>query len=689
MTKKEAQERVKKLREEINYHRYLYHVLDRQEISDAALDSLKKELENLEEKFPELIIPDSPTQRVGGEPLSEFMKVGHRHPMLSLNDAFSIEELEAWEERITRFLGGVRPREYFAELKVDGFAIELVYEKGILEVGSTRGDGLVGEDVTQNLKTIDSIPLKLEIREKILSEDLKIMAGRALSGALVVRGEVFMTITVFKKVNEEQRRKGEDPYANPRNLAAGSIRQLDSRIAQSRDLEFLSYGIATDLGQKDHATEHALLKILGFKIIKDAKICASIEEAEKFWKDVGKKRTRLPYQIDGVVVTVNDNNAFRKLGVVGKAPRGAVALKFPAEQAATVVEGIIIQVGRTGALTPVAVLRPVGVGGTIITRATLHNEDEVARKDVRVGDTVIIHRAGDVIPEVLRVLPKLRPAETKPFRMPRECPICRFPAIRRSGEAAVYCSNHSCFAQEKAGIIHFVSKKGFDIEGLGDKIIDQLINNGLIADAADLFQIKKGDLSGLDRFGEKSAANLFYAINKSKTVTLVKFLAALGIRHVGEELSQNLARFLGQRGKISSPIDIWGKAKKMSEEDWQELPDVGFVVAKSLREWFNDLKNEKFLKSLEKGGVKIISPRPFVGGGEFSGKIFVLTGQLSETTRDEAKNKIRSWGGKVSSSVSRDTDFLVAGKNPGSKYEKAKELGIKIISEKEFLEMGE
>jgi DNA ligase (NAD+) len=679
MTKQEAKRRIAKLREVINYHEYRYHVLDKPEIGDAAFDSLKHELYQLEQQYPDLITPDSPTQRVSGKALDKFRKVKHKVPMLSLEDVFYKEELQAWEERIKKKLQASSYRlqklDYFAELKVDGFAISLIYKNGLFIQGSTRGDGRVGEDVTQNLKTISSIPLRLVLHQKLPSKKIEERVKRLIKrGEIEVRGEVYMTVKAFEKVNQERQKKRLPLYANPRNTAAGSIRQLDPKVAASRELNFLAYDIVTDLGQKTHQEEHQISQALGFRT-DQGQYCKNLKEVVVFWEKIKKQRERLAYQIDGVVVNVNNNKIFEKLGVVGKAPRGAIAFKFPAQEATTVIEDIIVQVGRTGALTPVACLRPVRLGGTTITRATLHNEDEIKRLDVRIGDTVIIQRAGDVIPDVVKVLKRMRTGQEKKFRMPKQCPVCSSQVIRPAGEAIHRCSNKNCGAQQRERICHFVSKKGFDIVGLGPKIVNQLMDEGLISDPADIFSLTEGDLVPLERFAEKSAANLIRAINQSKEISLAKFIFALGIRHVGEETAINLARHFGQLEKL----------KKASLEELLKVKDIGEVVAQSIFKWFNNRTNQRLLDKLIKSGLRIKEIRPVKK--KLLGKTFVLTGELDSLSREEAKAKIRELGGDVSSSVSKKTDFVVVGHQPGSKYEKAKKLGVKIISEKEFLEM--
>lgn len=684
MTKKTAKKRIEKLKGEINRHRYLYHVLDRQEISDAALDSLKHELYKLEQKYPDLITPDSPTQRVGGKPLDKFKKVKHKVPMLSIEDVFSKEELEDWEKRIKKLL---QPKiaeqvDYFTEMKIDGFGISLIYKNGVFIEGSTRGNGKVGEDVTQNLKTIHSIPLRLrepnesELKKYGFSAEARQKIHKASQkGEIEVRGEVYMTKKVFEKINKEREKKGEPLYANPRNTAAGSIRQLDPKLAASRDLKFLAYDLIADLDQENHQQEHKITKILGFKT-DEGKYCKNLEEVMNFFKEVGKKREKLPFQIDGVVVNVNNNDIFEQLGAIGKSRRGRIALKFPGKQATTVVKDIKIQVGRTGALTPVAVLKPVSLGGTTISHATLHNEDEIKRLDVRIGDTVIIQRAGDVIPDVVESLKRLRTGKEKKFHIPKKCPICGSKVVRPEGEAVHRCTNSQCGAIQKQKLYHFVSKKAFDIEGLGPKIINQLMDEGLVSTPADIFELKQGDLVPLERFAEKSAENLVKSIKQSKKISFSRFIYALGIRHVGEETAINLADNFNNLNEL----------KKANVDDLLSIKDIGGVVAKSIYKWFSNKKNLKLLDKLDRVGVKIQYPKK-KQAGKLKGKIFVLTGELKSLTRDEAKEKIRQLGGDISSSVSKNTDYIVVGKEPGSKYNDAKKLGVKIINEKKFLKL--
>ncbi len=646
MNKDEAKERVVKLRKEINHHRYLYHVLDKQEISDSALDSLKKELFDLEKEFPDLITLDSPTQRIGGKALKKFDKIKHSQPMLSFNDAFSEKDMEDWLERISKLLGS-KKTDFYCELKIDGLAIELVYKKGILFAGSTRGDGTIGEDVTQNLKTIEAIPLRLKNDKDI-----------------TVRGEVFIPKKVFEKFKKD--------YANPRNLAAGSVRQLDPKITASRKLDSFIYDILIEA--ETHEGKHKILKSLGFKTNPYNKHCQDLEAVFKFHRHVQKIRDKIPYEIDGIVVVVNSNKLFDKLGVIGKAPRGAIAFKFPGKQAVTVVEDIKLQVGRTGALTPVAHLKPIKVGGVIISRATLHNEDEIKRLGLKIKDTVIVGRAGDVIPDIIKVLPNFRTGKEKDFTIPKICPACGGKVVKKT--ALHYCSNPNCFAQRKEYFYHFVSKPAFDISGLGPKIIDQLLEADLISDPADLFDLEVGDLIPLKRFAEKSADNLIKALNDKKEINLARFIYSLGIRNVGEETALDLAKQFGSLDKL----------RKINLEQLENIQDIGPIVAKSIYSWFKEKRNVVFLNKLEKA-VKIINYQLLIVNYKLKNKTFVLTGELDSMSRDEAKVRIRNLGGDVSSSVSNNTDYVVIGSEPGSKYDKAKKLEVKILREKQFLEM--
>jgi DNA ligase (NAD+) len=685
----EAKARIEKLKKVIDHHRYLYHVLDKEELPDSAFDSLKHELYKLEQQFPELITPDSPSQRVGGASRKEFEKVEHRTPMLSIEDLFSEKELWDWESYLKKLAPSAH-FEYFSELKIDGFAVSLIYENGLFTVGATRGNGRIGEDVTQNLKTIESIPLRLEIKGKLPFKEIEEKVKKLIErGRVEIRGEVYMEKKAFERLNKKLSDRGEKTFANPRNLAAGSIRQLDPKLAASRPLKFLAYDIVTDLGQKKHSEEHQILPALGFKT-DPGKVHKDLSGAIDFWRKTAEKRESLPYLIDGIVITVNDNSLYRRLGVAGKSARGNRAFKFSPKQAATKVLDIKVQVGRTGAVTPVAYLEAVSVGGTTITRATLHNEDEIKRLGVKIGDTVVVERAGDVIPIISKVFFALRTAKEKEFHFPRVCPVCGEKLVRSAGESVWRCQNKNCQARKREKLYYFVSKKAFDIDGLGPKIIDQLVEAGLISGAVDLFTLKEGDLLPLENSGikkpkallrgiaEKSARNLVSAIQKSKETSLPRFVYALGIRHVGEETSVVLADYFGSIEKL----------QKASKEELEKIPDIGGKVSESIYNWFRSKKNQKFIDDLMKVGVKVLSPkkRPATER-KLDGKTFVLTGSLKEMTRTEAERRIRFLGGHPSSSVSKKTDFVVVGKDPGSKVEKAKEFGVKTISEREFLDL--
>lgn len=661
--KKEVGGRIDKLRKLINYHRYLYHVLDRQEISDAALDSLKKELYDLEQKYPEFVAIDSPTQRVAGKPLEKFVKVKHKIRQWSFNDAFSEEEMKEFDERVKRMLGDSISKqvEYTCELKIDGFKIILTYEKGILKTAATRGNGIEGEDVTQNVKTIESIPLRLEKNVDA-----------------VVEGEIWLSKKEFEKLNAAQKKKGEPPFANPRNVAAGSIRQLDPKIAASRKLDSFIYDLSwLDFElPKTQFEELKKLSELGFKVNKNFKLCKNIDEVINFWKEWQKKKERQDYWIDGVVVKLNNCLWQEMLGYTGKAPRFAIAFKFPAQQATTTVENIQVQVGRTGVLTPVAYLKPVLLAGSVVSRATLHNKDEINRLDLKIGDTVIIQKAGDVIPDVLQVIKDLRTGKEKTFHMPEKCLMCDSKVIQEKDSPLVRCPNFKCESRHRRSLYYFASKNAFDIEGLGPKIIDALLDNGLIQDATDIFDLKEGDLIPLERFAEKSAENLIKAISERREISLDRFIIALGILHTGERTAQSLADKFGSLENL----------EKATPEELISIKDVGEVVAKSIYEWFRNRHNKKFLKRLlkrikiKKGGKKKI-------GTKLKGLKFVLTGTLNSMSRDKAKEKIRLLGGEVVESVSFKTNYVVAGKDPGSKYDKAKQLGVKILKEKEFLDL--
>jgi len=680
MKKEGARERIDKLKKLINHHRYLYHVLNKQEISDEALDSLKHELYKLEQQFPDLISADSPTQRVAGKVLDGFKKTRHKTPMLSIEDIFSEKELENWQKYLKRITD--QEFEYFLEPKIDGFAVTLVYENGVLIRAATRGDGKVGENVTQNIKTIESIPLKLQIislnkKNKKNIQKLKELIKKEL---IEIRGEVYMERKDFEKLNKELTKRGKKTFANPRNLAAGSIRQLDSKLAASRPLKFFAYDIITDLGQKTHAQSHQTLIFLGFKT-DTGKVTKSLDEVIKYWQDVSKRREDFPFQIDGVVISVNDSLVFKKLGVVGKSPRGIRAFKFPPKEVTTIIRDIKLQVGRTGAITPVAVLRPIEIDGVTVSRATLHNVDEIKKLDVKINDTVSVVRAGDVIPAVVRVFKELRTGKERKFKMPQKCPSCGVSLVRSEEGVIWRCPSKNCFARKRKYFQHFISRKGFDISGLGSKIIDRLIEEGLVFDLADLFTVKEKDIQSLERFAERSAQNLISAIQLKKKITLAKFIYALGIRNVGEQTAHDLAMHFGSVENL----------KNASFEDLEGIKDIGLIVAKSIHEFFQNKDNLRFIEKLNKLKIKIEIPRIKikVKKQKLKDLTFVLTGSLNAITRDDAQEKIRSLGGRISGSISKKTNYLVVGKEPGFKLEKAKKIDTKLLSEQEFLKMVE
>lgn len=675
MDQSEAKNRAQKLRGLIDKYRYDYHVLDKETVSEAALDSLKKELFDIETQYPELTTPDSPTQRVGGAPLAKFEKVQHEQKMISLNDAFSIQDLEDWLTRLKNYLSKDRPltiNSFYCDPKMDGLAVELVYEDGTFVQGSTRGDGDIGENITQNLKTIEAIPLKLQ------------NINTQTPDRIVVRGEVFLTTKEFKRINKTQKDNNEPLYANPRNIAAGSIRQLDPQITASRKLNFFAYALVTDLGQKTLNESYHLLNHLGFKTNPLGKAVKALTEIVAFQDELAKKRDKLDYEIDGVVITINEIHIFRLAGVVGKAPRGAIALKFPAEEQTTVVENIRVQIGRTGAITPVADLKPVQVSGATIKHATLHNEDEVHRLGLKIGDTVIISRAGDVIPKIIKVLPELRTGNEKTFKMPLVCPVDGSEILK---DGAIYrCSNSRCGARSRQNLYHFVSRKAFNIEHLGPKIIDRFLDESLITDVADIFSLEEDEIKVLARFGDKSAQNIVQEISEKKTIDLSRFIYALGVRNVGEETALLLAK---EFKEPNSPKEILNQAKKLTLESLQQIQDVGPVVAQSIFEWFKDIHNQNLLEKLSSVGIKIKNKQTSPSGNKFTNKTFVLTGTLESMSRDEAKEKIRILGGEISSGVSAKTSYVIAGENPGSKLDKAKSLDVKILTEKEFLKILE
>lgn len=690
MDKKAAAARAEKLRALIEEQRYKYHVLDRADLSEGALDSLKHELWKIEQAYPELVTPDSPTQRVAGKPLDKFGKVPHGRPMLSLEDVFSPAEFEEWVERLRRRVPGFASA-FYAEIKMDGLAVSLEYEGGELVRGSTRGDGRVGEDVTMNLRTIESVPLALrrptddELRAFLKAHGrgldapaLKRAVDRLLGGSAEIRGEVYMPKKVFDALNARAKKAGEPPIVNPRNGAAGSIRQLDPSVTASRKLAFQAYDLVTHDGLATHEQGHEIARLLGFKTNPLNRRCESAEEVFALYESVGKRREKLDYWIDGLVVGVDDNAMFERLGVVGKAPRGMVAFKFPAEAVTTVVREVRWQTGRTGAITPVAVMDPVFVAGTTVRHSTLHNMDEIGRLGLRVGDTVVLEKAGDVIPKIVEALPKLRTGAEKAIRPPRNCPSCGKPVARREGEVAITCPNADCPAKDLGRLLLFASKRAFDIDGLGEKIVEQLMAEGLVSQPADLFELAPGDLESLEGFGEVSARNLVAAIAAARKVTLARFILSLGIRHVGEETSVELAREFGSLEKL----------RAASLEDLGAARGIGKVVAESVHAWFRDPRRAAEVDRLLEAGVEIEKPKR-EGKLPFKDKVFVLTGTLESLSRDEAKDRILALGGRVSGSVGKETDFVVVGADPGSKAAKAAKLGTPVLSEEAFLAMLE
>jgi DNA ligase (NAD+) len=671
-----TKKRIEKLREEINYHNYCYYVLDSPEISDAEFDELMKELKEIEEKYPQFITPDSPTQRVGAEPVAAFGVVEHLVPMLSLGNSFSFEELSVWHNRVSRLLGEEN-FDLVCELKLDGLAVALTYEERRLVAGTTRGDGYSGENVTQNLRTIRSVPL-------VVPEDAP--------AKFEVRGEVFLPKEGFRKINEERAREGQPLFANPRNAAAGSLRQLDPKITAKRPLDIYIYELGwlkptlqftEGIGDSRIATTHwetlKYLKSLGFKINPQNTLCKRLEEVEEYYQHWLQKREELPYEADGVVVKVNSLALREKLGTVGHEPRWAIAYKFPAVQATTKLLNIGINVGRTGTLNPFAILEPVSIAGATIKRAALHNEDDIRRKDIRVGDMVIVQRAGDVIPEVVGPVVSKRTGTEKIFEMPKKCPACGAEVVKLEGEAMARCPSISCPAQLLEHLKHFVSRGAMDIEGVGEKLSTALFNAGLVKDVADLYFLEKEDLLKLEKMGEKSVSNVLSSIEKSKNRPLSRVLFALGIRHVGSETAEILA-------KEFSSVD---RLKEATQEELLTIPSIGPKVAESILTFFKQERNLKVIEKLRmvrairESSLEHVHELPL----PLAGQEFVFTGKLKSFTRAEAETRVKALGGKAGSSVTKKTTSVVVGEDPGSKFDKAKSLGIKILSEEEFLEL--
>ncbi len=688
-----AAARALELRKQLEYHNHRYYVLDTPEIPDADYDRLFRELQDIESRHPELLTADSPTQRVGGAPLPAFEEVLHATPMLSLGNAFEDDEVRAFDKRIREALGvdEAGEIEYAAELKFDGLAISLTYEDGVFVRGATRGDGATGEDVTANLRTIRAIPLRL--------------AGARVPARIDVRGEVLILKADFEKLNRQQRDKGEKEFVNPRNAAAGALRQLDSRITASRPLAFFAYGVGVMEGAPAIATHSALLDYLAalrFPVNGERKVVRGVQGLLEYYRSVGARRSTLVCDIDGVVYKVNDLAAQEELGYVSRAPRFAVAHKFPAEEALSEVQAIEIQVGRTGALTPVARLKPVFVGGVTVTNATLHNIDQVRAKDVRVGDTVYVRRAGDVIPEVARVLAERRRENAAEFQMPAACPVCGSRVERIESEAVFRCTGGLfCPAQRKQALLHFASRRAMDIEGLGDKIVEQLVDTNIVRTPADLYKLGLGALAGLERMAEKSAGNVHAAIDKSRHTTLARFVFALGIYHVGEEIAKLLAAHFGSmQAMLAADWDALIAAKEQTQKESARrarkgealldpvLPGVGPEIMRSAGHFFAQAHNREVIEQLLAAGVMPEAPavQPARTGG-LGGKTFVLTGTLPNLARDKAKARIEAQGGRVSGSVSKKTHYVVAGADPGSKFDKARELGVTILDEQGLLDL--
>jgi len=648
-----------RLREAIERHNRLYYVEDAPEITDAEYDALFRELQALETEHPELRSPDSPTQRVGGAPIDGFGEVRHRTPMLSIGNAFEADEVAAFDKRMREGLG-VDAVEYAVEPKFDGLAVSLTYRDGAFVQGATRGDGTTGEDVTLNLRTVRSVPLKV-----------------SAPGLLEVRGEVLMYRKDFDRLNQRQREAGHKEYVNPRNAAAGAVRQLDSRITASRPLRFFAYALISDGEWTTHSQALDRLGELGFPVCKERDTVTGVDGLLAYYARIGGLRERLPYAIDGVVYKVNRLDWQERLGFVSRAPRFALAHKYPAEEQTTEVTGIEVQVGRTGALTPVARLKPVFVGGVTVTNATLHNESELRRKDVRIGDTVIVRRAGDVIPEIVSVRKEFRPSTTQTFQIPDKCPVCGSAVVKAPEEAVHRCSGGLyCPAQRKQALLHFASRRAMNIEGLGERLVDQLVDKDVVHTPADLYKLSSSELRELERMGEKSAANLVAELERSRNTTLERLIYALGIRNVGESTARDLARHFGDLEPLA----------RASEEELLQVPDVGPIVARSIRQFFEEPHNREVIAGLVQRGVRWdkVAPAPRPGGPV---KSFVLTGTLAGMSREEARAAIEAKGHKVAGSVSKKTDFVVAGDDAGSKLERARALGVPVLGEKEFIEM--
>ncbi|MEW6267291.1 MAG: NAD-dependent DNA ligase LigA [Thermodesulfobacteriota bacterium] len=662
--------RAEELRSEIERHNRLYYQQDAPEISDAEYDALYQELKDIEAAFPEMITPDSPTRRVGAEPVESFTPVEHATPMLSLENAFSPAEAIEFDARIKRFLGSNQPITYLAEPKIDGLAVEIIYEDGRLVQAATRGNGYIGEDVTANVKTILTVPLTLRPRKEAPPPPRR----------LEVRGEIYLPLDDFNLLNREREAEGQTVFANPRNAAAGSLRQLDSRLTAKRPLTMFCYAVARH-ETLPVATQSEVLRLLrdwGFRVNPEAAVCPSLEAVLDYHQALDRKRHELNYEVDGVVIKVESLERQARLGATSRAPRWALAFKFTPPEAETRIEAIEVQVGRTGVLTPVAVMAPVKIGGVTVSRATLHNEDEIRRKDVRVGDLVIVRRAGDVIPEVASVVIEKRPEGTELFHMPSACPACGSPVIRPAGEAAHRCDNASCPAQIKEHLIHFGSKNALDIDGLGPKMVDLLVDQGLARTPADLYHLTRAQLAELPRSGEKSADNLISAIRKSKRTSLERFIHALGIRHVGQRLSRILAEHFGGLEAL----------RRASTQELEAIHEIGPEVARSIVSYLSNPRNRDLLNRLTGPEIGLVLTAPSSAGrGPLAGKTLVLTGALTTMTRQEATARIVAAGGRVASAVSRKTDYVVVGRDPGSKARQATELDVRMLDENGLIEL--
>ncbi len=693
----QIKKRIEKLKEEINKHNYYYHVLDRPEISDEAYDDLFKELRLLEDKHPELKDENSPTQRVGGKVMEGFKKVKHQKKMLSLNDLKTKEEFRDWEVRIKKLMKNISLKdesEYYVEYKFDGLSISLVYEKGVFSLGATRGDGEIGEEVTENLKTVRTIPLKISnqkqietVLKKYNKECLLKDILNKLDKKIEIRGEIIIAKKDFELINKEQQKNDLPMYANPRNLAAGSIRQLNSLITRNRKLIFYSHGLATDLGQKSHSEAHIILEALGFKTYNDInKICYGSSDVFNFYDKVLEKRNELSFEIDGIVITVNGNSLFDSLGYIGKGPRGAIAFKFPPIEGVTKILEVKWQVGRTGVLTPVAFLKPIKIGGVKVSRASLHNKEEIGRLNIKAGDSVVVTRSGDVIPKVLKVLKDLRQGDEKNIIIPKKCPMCDHETSLDSSGILIRCNYRKCPGKNEEFLNHFVSRGGFDIKGLGDKILKKLVDESLVTDVADLFDLKEGDLKILERFGEKSSQNIIKSIEKAKTININKFIFALGIPNIGKESALLIAKRLQKEGEINSPKQLIKFAQNLTLADFDDLPDFGEKMAQSVFEYFNNKHTEEVFEKLNQFGVKILSEKKIVNQ-KLNELKFLFTGELKTMSREQAKDQVEKRGGIVKESVIKDLDYLVVGENPGSKLAKAEKLKIAILTEDQFLKL--